>query len=163
MDKTAFKHIYQQHVTEIRNYISYRSGDTMIADDVSQETFIKLWEKRANIDPTAIRALLYKIANGIFIDYIRKNKHEIDYVTTLPFTVHLPEESEEENEAYKERCTKALSCLTEKERTVFLLNKKDGWIYEDIAKYLNISSKAVEKRMSSALKKIKKQTNAIRA
>ncbi|MCK5463199.1 MAG: RNA polymerase sigma-70 factor, partial [Bacteroidales bacterium] len=45
----------------------------------------------------------------------------------------------------------ALSALTEKNRTVFLMNRIDRMTYQDIANSLEISVKAVEKRMNKAL------------
>ena len=154
MTKEQFKYLYQQYGRAIRNYIYYRSGNTTIADDITQETFMKVWEKKFKFDKKKTKSLLYKISGGLFLDYVRKNKYEADYIQELKFKLKNTTENTEDNELLRRKCEIALKDLTEKERTVFLLSKKDELKYKEIAEYLNISIKAVEKRMSSALKKM---------
>jgi len=59
------------------------------------------------------------------------------------------------DEALKEKCEAALLKLSEKERIVFLMSRKDDLKYREIAERLNLSEKAIEKRMSQALKKLR--------
>lgn len=155
MTEEQFKHIYSQYGRAIREYIYYRSGDTNISDDITQETFIKVWEKEFVYDEQKTKSLLYKIANGLFIDHIRKNKIGNEYIQELKLKLKNDVGSNEENEILRQKCEKALSNLSEKERVVFLMNRKDELKYREIAARLNISVKAVEKRMSQALKKLK--------
>ena len=56
----------------------------------------------------------------------------------------------------KEKYAKALADLGEKQRTVFLMARMEGLKYHEIAERLNLSVKAVEKRMSIALDFFKK-------
>lgn len=155
MTSQQFKNIYQQYGRAIRNYVYYRSGNTAVADDIVQETFIKVWEKDLHFEPTKIKSLLYKIANNLFIDYVRRHKIETDYVENLKFTLKSHVEQTTDHEIYRQKCEKALKDLTEKERTVFLMSRKDQLKYHEIAECLNISTKAVEKRMKNALLKLK--------
>ena len=57
-----------------------------------------------------------------------------------------------EEEEFKKKLQNAISLLTESQREVFLLNRIEGKKYREIADMLDISQKAVEKRMSGALK-----------
>ncbi len=155
MTEEQFKNIYNQYGRAIRNFIYYRSGDTEISDDITQETFIKVWEKQFVYDEKKTKSLLYKIANGLFIDHIRKNKIGSEYIQELRFHLKNNVESSEENELLLQKCEKALANLSEKERVVFLFSRKDELKYREIAERLNISVKAVEKRMSQALKKLR--------
>ena len=66
-----------------------------------------------------------------------------------------PEEEMEFNEL-KLKYEKALSSLPENQRIVFLMSRKDGMKYSEIAEYLQISVKAVEKRMSKTLAYMRK-------
>jgi RNA polymerase sigma-70 factor (ECF subfamily) len=52
--------------------------------------------------------------------------------------------------------TKALTALPEKQRTVFMMSRMEGLKYQEIAERLNLSVKAIEKRMSSALAYLRK-------
>ena len=155
MTKKQFKYIYDQHGRAIRNYVYYRAGDMAVADDIVQETFIKVWEKQFKYEPTKTKALLYKIATGLFLDYIRRHKMETDYMTELKFSLKSHVENTNDHDVYRQKCEKALKDLTEKERTVFLMSRKDEFKYHEIAECLNISIKAVEKRMRNALQKLK--------
>ena len=155
LTKEEFRHIFDQHGQSIRNYVYYRSGNTAVADDITQETFIKIWEKNFLYEPQKIKALLYKIAGGLFLDYVRHQKTESKYAEELKFTMKQGVEKTEDNELLRKKCEAMLKVLTEKERTVFLMNRKDEFTYKEIATALNISVKAVEKRMSTALKKLK--------
>ena len=157
MTAQEFQKIYKTHVKQIRNFIYYRSGNPDIADDITQETFIKLWEKQFQIKDKEVKSLLYKIANDKFLDQVRKQKLAIDYSDELRFKFKEGIEATKDNEATKQKCEKALSILTEKERTVFLMNKKDEIPYIEIATCLNISVKAVEKRMKQAIDKLKQK------
>ena len=91
----------------------------------------------------------------MFIDHIRKIKIGSEYIQELKLKLKDNVESSEENEILRQKCEKALANLSEKERLVFLMNRKDELKYREIAERLNLSVKAVEKRMSKALKKLK--------
>jgi RNA polymerase sigma-70 factor (ECF subfamily) len=56
---------------------------------------------------------------------------------------------------YYQKLQKALANLTEAQRTAFLLNRVEGKRFKEIAQLLNISTKAVEKRIYGALKKLR--------
>ena len=59
-----------------------------------------------------------------------------------------------EEKQFKEKLTRSLNQLSSKERTVFLMNRIDDLTYCEIAERLDITQKAVEKRMHQALKKL---------
>ncbi|WNJ17621.1 RNA polymerase sigma factor [Pontibacter sp. G13] len=160
MDKTLFEHIYTQHVGEIRRHLYYRSGREEIANDLTQETFLKVWEGSYEYDPQKIRALLFKIAGGLFLDFVRREKLQIDHLEAFSFKLKESVAPDPDATFYLQQCEQALLVLTEKERTVFLLNRMDGLTYPDIAESLGLSVKAIEKRMSKALKKLKTHLNA---
>jgi len=66
-----------------------------------------------------------------------------------------------EEEEFKHTLQKAIASLSEAQREVFLMNRIDGKKYREIAEILDISQKAVEKRMSGALKILKDQIENI--
>jgi len=137
---------------ELRSYISYRSGNPDLADDVVQQTFIRLWEKQITILPGKEKALLYKIAGDEFIDQIRKKKVSVEFSDDLFLVagdVQPDERLEYEDSSRKLR--KALRKMNESQRVVFLMSRRDGLRQWEIAERLNISVKAVEKRMNIAL------------
>ena len=156
LTKYEFKTLFDQHFDAIRNYIYYRSGDTDLATDLAQDVFLRLWEKQSDYHPKATVGLLYKMAGDEFISQYRRQKLELNYKNSLAFS--MDEVSPAEELEYKElhqRYEKALAGLSEKQRVVFLMSRMDGLKYHEIADRLNISIKAVEKRMKNALDDLK--------
>ena len=156
MTKEAFKDLFDTHFDTVRNYIFYRSGDTELATDITQETFLKIWEKRISIDTGKIKGLLFKIARGLLINQYRKQKTILNFNKSVK--IQNEERSPEDEIEFKElklKYERALSNLTEKQRTVFLMSRYDGMKYHEIAESLEISVKAVEKRMSKTLSYLK--------
>ena len=152
IDRIQFEHIFQSHYEAIRNYIYYKSGSIDEAEDIAQEAFLKIWEKRETIIQTTVKSLLYTIAGNIFLNRWQHRNVELQFALQYGSegTSSSPEYDLEMKE-FDEKLQNALSALTEKNRTVFLMNRIDRMTYQDIANSLDISVKAVEKRMNKAL------------
>lgn len=157
MTREYFKNLFEMYFEELRRYIFYVGGNAALADDIAQQTMLKIWEKQINILPGKERGLLFKIAKEDFIDHVRKEKLHTDF--SQNFNLNTEVQTPEEELEYKElsiRITKALGKLKENQRVVFLLSRKEGMKYHEIAKCLDISVKAVEKRMNGALTILRK-------
>ena len=66
-----------------------------------------------------------------------------------------------EEDEYREKLQKAIASLTEPQRVAFLMNRTEGKRFKEIAEILGISTKAVEKRIYGALKKLRKEIDGI--
>jgi RNA polymerase sigma factor (sigma-70 family) len=131
-----------------------------LAEDLVQEVFLILWEKGDNVKTESLKSLLYTIANNLYIDHYRHKKLELNLLhhNKSDGTTESPEYLMELKE-FDRQMQRAIAGLSDKERTVFLMNRIDKCIYKDIAESLNISIKAVEKRMHNALEKLYKNLN----
>jgi len=158
LTQQEFKTCFDDWFDDIRNYISYRSYDPELATDITQEAYMKLWEKNLEYRGMQTRSLLYKIANELWISTYRKKQSEKNYVETqvLDFQENTTEE-DYNAEQLQDRISKSLAELPEKRRTVFLLSRMEGLTYQQIATQLDISVKAVEKRMSLTLETLRKK------
>lgn len=154
MTKEEFKRLFNEYFDPLRGYIYYRCGDQEMAVDVAQETFMKIWEKQPGLDN--IKGLLYKIAGGLFVSKYRKSVSAQNYLKAvrLDFISRTPEDEILYNEL-KAGYEKALSGMNENQRIVFFMSRVDELKYSEIAERLGVSVKAVEKRMSKALKYLK--------
>ncbi len=152
MTKTYFKEIFDSHFDMVRNYVYYRSGDTELATDIAQETFLRIWEKQLEPERDKTKALLFKIAGDLFVSAYRRQKTAMDFRMNLKADAVF--ETPEEQIKFKElknNYEKALQRLPDKQRVVFLMSRMDGMKYHEIADALSLSVKAVEKRMKNAL------------
>ena len=153
LNKTEFKQLFDKYFDTIRSFIFYRCGDTDAASDMAQDVFMKVWEKREQLDSFNIKSLLYKIANDMVISNYRKSSTRMDYENSMTIQNDSPLSPEEELnfEELTSTYAKALEKMPETQRVVFLMSRNDELKYHEIAGCLDISVKAVEKRMSAAL------------
>ena len=153
LTKKEFKELFDQYFDIIRSFIFYRCGDADTASDIAQDVFMKVWEKREQLSNNKMKALLYKMSNDAVISDFRKNANHHDIEKSM--ILHKENALSPEDElSYKELMSSyagALRKMPEVQRVVFLMSRNDELKYSEIAKYLNISVKAVEKRMSAAL------------
>lgn len=158
MKKEEFKTLFNTHFEDVRRYILYRSGNEDMATDIAQDTFLRIWEKQLMIDPKTVKGLLLKIAGDLFITQYRRNQVAFNFFNAFqPANKSTTPEDELNFQELKKAYEKALESMPEKQRTVFLMNRIDELKYKEIADQLELSVKAVEKRMSQALVHLKTQ------
>lgn len=152
MTKETFKYLFDQYFDTIRSYLYYRSGNAELATDIAQDVFMKVWEKRARLNPKKIKPLLYKMASDQFVSHIRKNNSADKYLKQIEFLNSSENpESNYQFQELKSNYENALNELKEPNRSTFLMSRKEGLSYKEIAERLDVSVKAIEKRMSKTL------------
>jgi len=162
LTREAFKRLFDLYFDEIRKYIYYRGGDSDLAEDVTQQAFMRIWEKQISIHPGSEKGLIYKIAKNEFIDQIRKRKYEAHFEDSLLLEAkELPADALMEYKELSQRFQGILNMMNEKHRVVFLMSRNDELKYHEIADRLNISVKAVEKRMKGALQVLKAEFKTV--
>ncbi|MDO6674247.1 sigma-70 family RNA polymerase sigma factor [Tenacibaculum sp. 1_MG-2023] len=152
-----FNEFYKTNIQFVTNFSSYKSNDKDTALDLIQEAFLKMWEKCSEISYEKAKSYLFTSVNNLFLNKLKHEKVILNYAKSAPY-LDINNQSPEyllEEEEFKTKLKNAIENLTEAEREVFLMNRIDGKKYREIAELLNISQKAVEKRMSSALKKLR--------
>lgn len=156
LDRAGFEQLFDAYYDELQHFIYYKSGDTEVAEDLVQDAFLKLWEVRKTVRTETARALLYTIASNLYANRYKRQKLHLKLQQTLveDRTYESPE-FEMEVQEFDQKLQKVLGELSEKSRTVFLMNRIDQMTYAEIAQNLNLSVKAVEKRMKKALEYIR--------
>lgn len=158
----VYSEVYSEHSKSIWNFIFFKCGNQEEADDLVQEAFIKLWKNCENVTPEKAKSFLYKVANNAFLNVVAHKKVILKH--QIQFQHHHNEQNPQyilEEKEFKNKLQKAINNLTEGQRTAFLLNRIEGKKYREIAEILEISVKAVEKRMSLALKSLRKEIDNI--
>lgn len=146
----------------IYHYIYYKCGDEAQADDLVQEAFIKLWQNCIKVSPEKAKSFLYTVANNMFLNEVAHKKVVLKHAQRQPDQMNeqSPEYIMEENQ-FRDKLQTAIANLTDAQRTAFLMNRIEGKKYTEIAELLEISVKAVEKRMSQALAALRKDIEGI--
>lgn len=110
------------------------------ARDVVQTAFEKLWRAREDVDSEKSKSYLFTVAYNGMIDHLRKVKR-----------IHLKEEFKDETRISnkqanntKEILQKALSRLSETQRSLVLLKDYEGYSYEEIGRITNLSESQVK-------------------
>tara|TARA_B110000208_G_C11801036_1_gene442393 strand:- start:17320 stop:17868 length:549 start_codon:yes stop_codon:yes gene_type:complete len=156
----AYTHLYKLYYSELCNYASILSGSNEKAKDIVQHTLVKIWEKRMllNIN-SSLKGYLLKAVYNYFIDTQRKKKKEDHMLQRLREEALLEyiETSPEEIENMHFLIEEEIANLPKKCKNIFVLAKKEGLKYKEVAQKLNISVKTVERQMTIALKKIRKK------
>jgi RNA polymerase sigma-70 factor (ECF subfamily) len=157
LTKEEFKYLFDTYFDSVRSYLFYRGAGIDEASDLAQDVFLRVWEKQLDVDLKTVAHLLYKIARDMHISKYRRKQLETEYLTLInPYeTDNSPEDELQQKELFG-NYKKALAQLNEKQRTVFLMSRMEELKYHEIAIRLNISVKAVEKRMTIALTFLKK-------
>jgi len=154
----AFKAVFLKYGEAIRNFIYSKCGDLALSEDIMQDTFVTLWRKCENANPLTVKSFLYKIAGNKVIDHFRHQKVAMNYRAEKRSLVdHITPQFELEEKEFKVYLESVLASIPEASRTVFMMSRIEKMKYAEIAERLEVSVKAVEKRMHKALIIVKKQ------
>ncbi|QLE00408.1 sigma-70 family RNA polymerase sigma factor [Galbibacter sp. BG1] len=154
---SIFDEFYKAHSQSLYSFMYYRTGNADKALDLVQDSFLKIWNKCAEIALEKAKSYLFQTANNLFLNEKRHEKVVLEYQNMYPVTdaTHQDPEYKLREKEFQQKLNEVIASLSDGEREVFLLNRIDGKKYVEIAEMLDISVKAVEKRMMKALKKLR--------
>lgn len=153
-DTNAFDALYwQYHGVVYRNILKF-TKDTIVAQDILQEVFTKLWEKRAQINvDQSVAGWLFVISFNLSVNYTRKRLQEQTFQKKLlaiePDSC-LPGTAAVYDEQYR-MLESAIRQLSPQRRKVVTLCKLEGKTYEEAAGELNISRNTVKEHLQAAM------------
>jgi RNA polymerase sigma-70 factor (ECF subfamily) len=161
-NEALFSKLFTKYAKDLHSFLYYKFGDHFNPKDKVQEAFIKLWENCSKVSPDKAKSYLYTVANNLMLNEAAHQKVVLKYKQHKPkeHTNESPEFLMQENE-YMQKLQNAIANLTEAERVAFLLNRVEGKRHKEIAELLDIGTKAVEKRIYGALKKLRKEIDGL--
>ncbi|WP_027137076.1 RNA polymerase sigma factor [Gaetbulibacter saemankumensis] len=156
-EEHMFSSIFNKYSKDLHNFLYYKFGDQLNPKDKVQDAFIKLWENCKKVTPDKAKSYVFTTANNLMLNEAAHQKVVLKHQQTKPkkVTNENPEFLMQESE-YNVKLQKALSNLTEAQREAFMMNRVEGKRFKEIAELLDISTKAVEKRIYGALEKLRK-------
>jgi RNA polymerase sigma-70 factor (family 1) len=162
-EESIFSRIYQKWGQALFNFIRYKTKDIDQANDLVQEAFITLWDHCAEVSPEKAKSYLYTVANRKFLNQVAHLKVVQRHQSETSTGIH--QENPEfllEHLEFENKLQRAIDSLPEGQKTAFLMNRIDQMTYAEIAEALEISVKAVEKRMHLALKTLRAEIKELK-
>lgn len=153
-DNNAYTLLMNDYYKNLCGYANLFTKDPSKSEDIVQNVFVKIWIYRKKIDPNIpIKKYLYKSVYNEFIDQYRKNKSVISleekYLKVIDTII---DDNSLDIEKLMMNVNREIDKLPEKCKRVFILNKKEGLTHNEIAEYLQISTKTVESHITRAFK-----------
>jgi RNA polymerase sigma-70 factor (ECF subfamily) len=163
-DEEAFSELFHRTFPRLVNFSWRYTQAKPSAEDVVQESFVKLWEKRRSIDPgQSLMAYLFKIVRNRSLNALRDRAGENITIDDLPngtlktgsFTTEI---NTGENDV-GEKMLGWINQLPKRQRESIRLSRFEGFDHDEIAGIMNISSRTVNNHIVAALKTLRKNWN----
>lgn len=160
LDKNRFKEVFKEYYNPLCNFAISITSDRKMAQDVVQDVFTKLWDKRNELVINSNeKSYLFQAVKNRSFELLRKRKNEAK-INVSDFEESYNQEKELEDQAnkfmLKEFLFNSIRQLPPKCQEIFVLNKVNGLTYSEIADDLNISVKTVENQIGKAYRKLRK-------
>ncbi len=157
-DQRVYADMVRRHGRPVALYAFRMLGNENEAEDIAQETFLRLWTQAARWQPgkAALSTWLHRIAHNLCIDFLRKHRIsqdaglEEDLVDTQPTA-----EESMATEADHIMLQAALGKLPERQRSALLLTHYQGLSNREVADILAVSIDALESLLARARRSLK--------
>lgn len=159
-DARAFAQLLQRH-RDLVTRVAYRltGGDWSLAEDVAQETFLRLWNAAERYEGRGtLRSYLLTVAHRLATDYRRKRREteSLDGWTNLPDAKPHPGQTTGAGDVV-EAVRRSLEALPEEQRTVFILSHYEGLKYREIAEIVGCPPGTVASRKYLAVQALRER------
>ena len=159
-DESAFNKLYLYYSTPLYKKINSIVKDESISDEILQDLFLKVWEKKDSIKiEHSFAAFLYTVANNLVYDYLRKVSKDKRLqarlmINAVDYYLQIEEQliGKETNAIIQQ----AISQLSEQRRNVFILCKLEGRSYQEAADILGVSVSTINSHIVNSTRFIKK-------
>ena len=175
-DSAAFETLTKRHYTNTLNFIYRFVNNRMLAEDLCQETFLRLWRSAPTYQPLAkFTTFLYHIAKNVCLKQIAKdqrtpytsslevpgpNDSDADYNRSeeIADNRYLPEVTTLAKEV-DEAIRAAIGNLSEEHRLVFILTELQGLSYQEVAEIARCPVGTVASRKNAAVRQLQRRLN----
>jgi len=161
-NEAAFERFFKTYYQSLLRYAFVMLRDEVMAEEMVQQVFYKLWEKRTKLHiHTSGKAFLYRAVHNECLNYLKHEKHKRAHEKhSLAVEAYANKENGIDLLVMNElqtRLQKAMNELPEQCRNIFYMNRIEELKYLEIAEELGLSIKTVEAQISKALKILRKK------
>lgn len=157
----CFDELYRKYSKRLYRFAFSVLKSTEDAENIVQEVFMNLWINRNKIENnSSVRYYIFSIAYHSSVSIIREKLKEEKFIEHLRHIQDLTQPSSDLHIEYREldeKLNAIIDSLPKRQKEVFLLHRRQGLKYAEIAGILNISVNTIENHMSGALKHIRKK------
>ena len=152
-----------QHQDRVFSYAMHMLSDRAAAADVTQDVFVKLWERWVDMDPDRTSSWLLRVTRNACIDVIRKRKVRNVQPESDAFSLdHIPTDSQGPDRdaaasLFRERLAAALETLGEPHKSIVILREVQEYKYEEIGEILDLPLNTVKVYLHRARKALRKE------
>ena len=171
-DDTAFSTLVKKYQKSVHALVWRKIGDFHIAEDITQDTFLKAYQKLATLkEPQSFASWLYVIATNHCKTWLRKKRLSTQALQDTSameleraaYAGYVIEENEQRiTDVQREVVKKLLAKLQESDRTIITLYYLGGMTYEEISQFLGVSVSAIKNRLYRARQSLKKEEPVVR-
>jgi RNA polymerase sigma-70 factor, ECF subfamily len=146
---TGFDALYKKYAPDVYHFALYLSGERGEAEDITSETFVRVWASSEPIRVATVKGYLFTIARNLFLQGLRKKSRQV----ALDDDLRDPQASpytQAEQKAELRAVLAELQKLPEIDRAALLMRAFNEMPYEEIARALGISLAAVKVKIHRA-------------
>lgn len=157
MRDDAFERLYAEHAQALYAFLSYRTGDRVLAEDLLADTFERALRARRRFDrrKASEKTWLYAIALNRLRDQIRRGSSESRAIERVAVAAMAGSPGGIEEVADRDLVSRGLACLSEEEREAIALRFGADLTVPEIAKLTGERLSTVEGRVYRALRKLR--------
>ena len=159
----SFAELFNRYKNKLYSFIVSLSGSNQLAEDVVQDVFLKVWQKRedlGNIDNFS--CYLFRMAHNHALNIIKRMAKEtliISKITRQSEAAAAEPFFELEYKDTRSHYIKSVEKLPPQQRLVFTMSREKGLKQQEIARMLNITVPTVKSHMTQALRFLRKESN----
>ena len=152
----SFDDLFKYNYRPLCLYALHYVQDVDLAEDIVQDSYASLWEKLQEGDHVLnLKSYLYMMVRNRCLDHLRKKGLPTESLKPYDTYGIIDDDDAQERSQTEARLWTAIDSLPEKCREVFIMSKRDGLKYEEIAEELGLSVNTVRNQISKALKVLK--------
>ncbi len=150
MTTTEYNKCVDYYSDNIYRFVLKQIRDDDAAQDIVQDTFLRVWKRVNDVDFNTAKSYLFKTANNLIVDRFRSKKNVIDIDDISEFGTYTGGYSD-----VMEQLEFALERLSQVQKSVLMLRDYEGYSYQEIGEIVNLNQSQVKVYLFRARKKMK--------